>query len=373
MTDELRLSTDDVARLLKDPSAATRAETAGKVATEFNAGAMTDEEREIAQEIFRVMLHDAEVRVRQALSEKLKENPEVPRDVVLGLAKDVAEVATPVLEMSDVLSDADLIEIVRSQPAEHLKAVAQRSTVSEGVSDALAESRNEEVVATLMENDGAEIAEGTFQKVLNDFGDSEKVNAPMARRQELPVSVSERLVNLVSDALKDHLVTHHEMSPDMATDLILQSRERATLGLLEAGDKAMDARQLVAQLQRNGRLTPTIVLRAICLGDFDFFEAAVAELAGISVSSAHLLIADRGALGLTALYEKCGLPASLFPFVRAAVDVLHETELDGGPDDRLRFRDRMIERVLTSFEDGFDTDSFDYLINKLTGPSASAA
>ncbi|MCG8695878.1 MAG: DUF2336 domain-containing protein [Minwuiales bacterium] len=372
MAEEITLTRDDVAKLLQDPSGETRAATAEKVADGFGSGSMTEQEREIAEEIFRLMLKDAEVRVRQALSERLKENPDVPHDVVKGLAGDVAEVALPVLEFSQVLSDDDLIEIVRSQPEGHQIAVAKREGVSESVSEALADTNSEEVVATLMENDNAEIGEKTFQKVLDNFGESERVNAPMAKRQELPVSVSERLVNLVSDALKDHLVTHHEMSADMATDLILQSRERATLSLLDNEDQ-LDAAQLVQQLKRNGRLTPTIILRALCLGDIEFFEAAIAELAGVPIANAHSLIFDRGELGLSAIYDKAEMPTGLFPFVRAAVDVLHETEYDGGPGDRERFRDRMIQRVLTSFEDGFDSESFDYLINKLSGDGSHAA
>ena len=373
MAEEIKLSKADVARLLQDPSTGMRAGTAAKVATEFSVGNLSAEERTLAEEIFRLMLRDAEVRVRQALSEKLKESPMVPRDVAIGLAGDVAEVAAPMLESSSVLTDADLLEIVRSHPADHQIAIAKRATVSEAVSDALAESRNEDVVATLMGNDGADIAERTLQKVIDDFGDSEKVNAPMAHRAELPVSISERLVSLVSDTLKDHLVTHHEMSSDTATDLILQSRERATLSLLGRKGEFKDSMQLVNQLHRNGRLTSTIILRSLCLGDLDFFEAAIAKLGNIPVSSAHRLIFDRSGLGLEAIYRRCGLPQGLYKFVRTALDVVHETNYDGGPADRERFRSRVIERVLTSFEEGFDRDSFDYLINKLNYDAAHAA
>ena len=373
MVEEINLKKSDVSRLLQDPSASTRSEMAAKVAGEFTVGRMTAAERKLAEEIFRLMLKDAEVRVRQALSEKLKESPEVPEDVAVGLASDVIEVAGPMLESSTVLTDADLLEITRSRPADHQVAIAKRATVSEAVSEALAESRNEDVVATLMGNDGAAIAERTLQKVIDDFGDNENVNAPMVRRAELPVAISERLVTLVSAVLKDHLVTHHEMSPDTATDVILQSRERATLSLLDEDSEASDPRKLVDQLHANGRLTPTIILRSLCLGDLDFFEVALAKLADIPIVNAHQLIHDRGNLGLDAVYRKCGMPKGLYGFVRTALDVVHETDYDGGPGERERFRTTVIERVLTSFEDGFDSESFDYLINKLNYQAADAA
>jgi uncharacterized protein (DUF2336 family) len=373
VTDDVKLSNEDVLDLLRDPSANMRATTARKVAGEFSHGEMTEQERDLAEEIFRLMLQDAEVRVRQALSEGLKENPEVPKDVAVGLAQDVSAVAEPMLRFSDVLTDQDLIEIVASQSADHQIAIAERATVSEQVSDALASTQNETVVATLLGNDAADISENTFQRVLDDFGDSEKVSAPMALRTELPVAVSERLVTLVSDELKHHLVTHHAMSANVATDLILQSREKATLSLVGRDHASANAEALVRQLHENGRLTATIILRSLCLGDLDFFESAMARLAGIPVVNAHMLIFDRGDLGLRALYDKCELPAKSFPIVCAAAELMKETDYDGGPNDRERYRAKMIERVLTSFEDDVDTENLDYLINRLNAEYNEAA
>ncbi len=54
----------------------------------------------MAEQIFRIMVKDAEVRVREALAINLKENPNVPHDVAVTLAKDVDQVALPVLRFS---------------------------------------------------------------------------------------------------------------------------------------------------------------------------------------------------------------------------------------------------------------------------------
>ena len=96
------LTQDDVARLLTDPSAQTRAETAAKIAQDFGADRLTPEEREMAQEIFRIMAKDAEVRVREALSFNLKENSAIPHEVAKAFAQDVDLVALPILQFSEV-------------------------------------------------------------------------------------------------------------------------------------------------------------------------------------------------------------------------------------------------------------------------------
>jgi len=371
---QISLSAADVEKLLQDPSTKNRADTAEKVGSAFAEASLNADERLIAEEILRSMTRDAEVMVRAALSESVKENPDIPKDIALTLASDVAEVAGPVLEFSSALSDADLLEIIQSRPSPaHQMAVARRENVSESVSDALVATDHEDVVVELVQNDSAQISEATMIKVVEDFGTSERINSSLVRRSSLPLTVSERLVTLVSDTLRDHLVTHHELSPSVATDILMQTRERATVGLVKPGVDVMDLEDLVDQLDSNGRLTPTLMLRALCMGDTGFFEAALARRAGISVVNAYTLIHDPGKDGFSALYRKGSLPEDLFPVFRAAVDVSEETEYDGGEDDQSRYRQRMIERILTQFEDGFDSEDLDFFIDRLGRKSAAAS
>ncbi len=364
MVQDSHLSGSDVTQLLQDPSAENRAIAAAKVSAQFGSGELSDQERRIAEEIFRAMVKDVEVRVRHALSESLADNPKVPHEVAKALANDVAEVAMPMIETSIVLTDADLIEIIESRSSDVQQAVARRGTVTESVADALVSTNNEDVVAALVANEGADISEGTMGRVLDDFGDSVKVNAPMAQRSKLPIGVAERLVTLVSDKFRNHIVTHHELSPDVAADLLLECRERATVSLLEPGTDPPDVLALVDQLMNNGRLSPTIIMRAICMGDVTFFEAALARLADIPIANAYKLVHDKGTLGLRELFKKASMPSGMLPVANAALSVATEMSVTSG-DDRERFKQIMIERVLTACEDDFDGENLDYFISKL--------
>lgn len=364
MSTELRLTAADVERLMNDPSTAVRQETAAKVASAFRGATLSESERTLAEQIFRVMLRDAEVNVRRALSENLKDNPGVPHDVARALAGDVAEVATPMLEFSSVLTEADLVEIIQSRPLEHQVAVARRDALPEAVSQVLIEQAGAPAVTALMQNPAAEVGEAALHKAIARFDGDEAVNAAMVMRPKLPMGVAERLVVLVSDKLRQHLVTHHELSADIATDLVLDSRERATVNLTAGADQ-LDVSALVDQLYRNGRLTPSIVLRALCTGDMDFFETALARLGNVPVTNAYKLIHEHGDLGLKRLYDHCGLPPLLYPVIRTAVGVARQIEHDGQADDRQRYVERMVERLLTQFEGGFEGDNLDYLVGKL--------
>ncbi len=359
------LAAADVERLLVDPSPVVRAETAAKVAGQFTGGSLSESERAAAEDIFRVMMRDVEVRVRESLARAVKESTSLSHDIAVSLAKDVDQVALPMLAYSSVLTDEDLVEIVREAGPKKQQAIATRSEVSAGVSEALVERGDEDAVHLLVSNHGADIPENSLEKVLDQFGDRERLHGPLAARPKLPLRVAERMVSMVSDSLQDHILTKHSLRPGLVSDLVMASRERATVSFLDgrASDEAV--LDLVRQLASNNRLTASIILRALCLGDLRFCETSLAVLAGVPVMSAQTLIHDAGSLGFKGIYDKAGLPSELFKAFKVAINVVREIDYDERENDRERFRRRAIERILTQYSD-VDADDLDYLLAKLS-------
>jgi uncharacterized protein (DUF2336 family) len=358
------LSQADVERLLKEPSPLVRAEVAGKIALDIDSPQMNDGEIKLAHDIVRLMARDVEVSVRQSLAQNLRTAQRLPHDVAVQLARDVEAVALPILQESTVLTDADLLSIVAEGSDKKHEAIAERPNVSTQVSEALITSAGETAVTKLMNNATAQIAPQSLDKAITRFQASESVKEAMVQRSALPVVVAERLATLVSDRLRDYLVAHHEMSATVAADLVLQSRERTIVGLA-AGSSEQEIEKLVQQMFHNGRLTPSIVLRALCMGDVLLFESAVAIMANIPLVNARILIHDGGQLGLKTVYEKANMPASMLPIVRAAIGIVHETELTGASASEIEsYRATVIERIVTQFEH-FSSEDIDYLITKL--------
>ncbi len=358
------LTQGDVERLLNEPSPLARAETAAKVAAVFSRHDLRPSERDLAKEVFRIMLRDTDVCVRRALSENLKHNPEVPRDVALGLARDVEEVAVPMLHFSLAFTDDDLIEIVRTRPLACQLAVARRAEVSPTVSDTLAETRSEEVVTTLAKNPGAEIADETYGKVIDMFSGNEVVMDRLAERPTLPVKYAERLIAVVSENLRIHLATHPDLSPDLADRLIMESREKATVALVSADAPDAEVNEFVRHLHVKGRLTESIVVRALCVGDFAFFGAAMAILAKIPVDNARLLLRDSGELGLESLCNATTVPEAIYGVARIAVDVARQTGYSGDREGRDSYQRRLVERFGGSGE-GLDPDELEIQLVRL--------
>jgi uncharacterized protein (DUF2336 family) len=353
---------------MTDPTPKARAETAAKIAEQFESRAFGETERAIAEDIFRVLVKDAEVRVREALSTQLKSCSEISPDIALALAKDVDSVSLPMLKFSEVLSDQDLLDIIGDDNAAKQTAIAQRRGVSEEVADALIDSGNESAVARLVANETARISETAFGRVMDDYAESDAVSDSLSRRPSLPTRVSERLVSAIAERLQAYLSDKHDLPADSVCNMLLQAREQATVSLLGGGSSDAELEQLIEQLYRGRRLTPWLILRALCMGDIIFFEVAVAKMANVSVQKARSLIHDQKRAGLKSIFQRAGLPDRLFPAFRVALDVAGETGYDGGPNDRERLVGRMIERLLTQVEHNdvkMSPEDVDYLMGKL--------
>lgn len=358
------LSAADVQALLTNPIPEQRSRIVSQLAVDIDSGRLSKTEWNMALEIMRAMAADAELIVRRSVATSLKNSEHLPRDIAIKLANDDVSVALPVLEFSQVLTDDDLIAILANGNGAKQVAIARRPEVSEILATAIVETGNAAAVSTLVSNDGAALTEPLLEKTLDRYGRFETVKAAMVQREELPLTITERLVNLVSEKLKVTLAARHRLPADVATDIILEARERATMSLVTGDTSQENSCALIQQLHASGRLTASLVLRALCTGDMRFVEEAMAEVAGTSADKASLLIHDAGKLGLKALYKKCAFPDSLYPAFRVAVDVLDETDLDGGARDRERFSRRVIERVLTQYQD-IDVSDLDYLLGKL--------
>lgn len=359
-----RLSQEDIIRLMKSESVEERAHATHKLCRRIGSEQLSGEDKTFADEILGVLSNDAKELVRRAMAITLRNSPNLPRDVALKLAQDVETVALPVLQNSPVFSNADLVELVLNAPEKKQAAIAARATLDSSVTDIIAEHGGREAVKTMAANDGADITERGYGFTLKRFETDHDIHEALIHREWIPPQVAEKMVSLVSGQLFDHLVNNHELPPQLAIELASGARERATLDLVEQAAHSSNLGRYVQQLQLNGRLTPSMVMRALCLGHMKFVEWAIAELAGVPHSKAWLMLHDAGALGLRTLLERAGLPQGMFKPFQIAVNVFHDLEYDGLDFDRERFRSKMIERVLTQFQ-AIPKDDLDYLLEKL--------
>lgn len=363
-TTRAALTNDDIRMLVKGATPDERALAAHKLCRKIDRAELSEEERLQAQDILRVMAADAAELVRRALAVTLKTSPLLPPDVANRLARDVESVSLPVISFSPVFTDQDLAEIIRLGGPVRQMAIARRPKLSSKVTGLLVEQAPEEVVAAVCANDNARFSDLALQKALDRFAKSETVLQAVAYRAVLPLSVTERLIDMVGDQLREHILDNHALSAERALEIIVGAKERATIDLVDQVGRTADPKAFVAHLNRAGRLTPSLLLRALAHGHMTFVEWGLAELAGVPHHRTWLMVHDAGALGLKAIYERAGLPSRLYAAFRAGVDAYHGMEFDGRPGERERFQEHMLQRFLTSSQ-AVSREESDYLLDRL--------
>ncbi len=349
--DGMNITREDINLLVREPSAAQRSRIAQKIARGYNEGQFAESELRLANEIFRLLLKDTEVRVRKLLAEELKSSLSAPHDIMLALAGDVEEVAVPVLQHSFVLSEDDLMAIVRStRESRKLMAIASRESISRELAHALVETGDSQIVRTVIANKNASLADTTIEVVLEEFGKDNSVLEELVYRGGLPVAFAERLFSAVSDILKKQLTKKYRLKKHVVEDVVDNARETAVLQFMSPWMSQHDITNLIQQMHRNKRLSDSVVIRSLCIGDLRFFETSIAKRVGIPVSNARILLLDPGPLGFKALYESAGLPESFYEAVSIMLRLaLEETEYGSYRADD--FGERMIHRIR---KEGFD-------------------
>ncbi|MDG1286803.1 MAG: DUF2336 domain-containing protein [Rickettsiales bacterium] len=281
-----------------------------KLAQAYQNNFFNRQEQQLADEIFRALVKDSDENIRQQLSDILKNNLLLPHDIVMALATDISDaVATPILENSYLLSEDDLTALINDTVSSpRLEAIARREALSAKVSSALLYKKLPQVMAMLFQNNGVQLDEEVVIKTLEAVPPSEDLMALVAQRREIG-SISQQKLKVL--AVKagftrfSQSLTEEELEPE---DLVEAARLYSLLGMTIEQVKGEGMAQLVHQLGQEGRLSISLLLRSLCIGELALVEHALAQMAGVPVSNARILLRDKGGRGIAALYKASKMP-----------------------------------------------------------------
>ena len=178
---------------LDNPSWIRRAMLLEQIADAYAEGGFTPVQRRQAEDLFRTAVYDHEPLARSVLADVLKRMTHLPHDIVLSLVRDEAQVARPMLRSSPLLDDDDLVEIAREGTRAHRLAITERDDLSAKVAQALCESRDPQVIKSLLANESAALPEPLLHAILDAMDDTPGIVDAMTHRQPLPASVTNRL------------------------------------------------------------------------------------------------------------------------------------------------------------------------------------
>jgi uncharacterized protein (DUF2336 family) len=337
----------DFLQWLASAPANERAEAAGALARAYLCSDLTADELAPAEGLMLKLLDDPSPLVRRALADALAASSVAPAPVIIALAADQPQIAAPVYALSPLLIDADLVEGVATGGEAVQAAIASRAVLPSAVAAALAELGNTEACQILAENDGAEIAPLSIDRIVERFGEVAAIRDALLERDDLPAATRQNLVTRLSQTLADFVIERSWLEADRARRIAREACEKATVTIAADSPQA-ELRPLIRHLCASGQLTAGLVLRALLSGNIALFEEALAELSGMPLRRVSALVHDRIGSGLLALFEKAQLPAAMHAAFKEAVKAMRDGFAEDAGDARLQRR--MVERVLIACE-----------------------
>ena len=367
---DYNLSKQDVLDLSQNPSPENKSNVADKVGTLYSKHKhnLSPKIIKLAEDIFRIIVKDTEMMVRDALANSLKKCKDLPSDIVKAILDDDDCIAVPFIQYYSSLTDEELIKIINTQIPNRQKAVASRSAVSLNISDYIVEKCPSDVVGTLISNEGAKIGESTFNKITDKHIQDEDIKTRIVYRSSIPLSVITKIIDKVSSKLKKYLMLHHNLPKNMVSTLVDEIKEVIALNISEDFSTDKQIEDFVHQLYKANRLTAGLIIRALCLGDLSFFEYSLVYLSETPIHEVRkILFNSQADFMIRNLLRKAFIPKTMFPAIFSALKIIREIRFDCERTNNIKYGHKVTERILSYIEnnDDLSQDDIQYLVSKI--------
>lgn len=289
--------------LAEDPATEVRRALAARIgllAPRLGAAAQ-DRLARMGAAILDRLVRDAATEVRAALAEAVAGLPDAPRALILRLARDAEmPVAGPVLGLSPLLGEAELLALIAAPPADFTRRlVAARAGLAEPVAEAIAEAEDAEAVTALLRNASAAIREATLDRLAEAAEHRPAWQAALVRRPRLPPAAARALGALLAGHLLSLLAARTDLPEGLAESLAPKLAAR-----MEATARDQDTARAAAEA-----------------GDRGTIERLLAEASGFGPARTEAALALRSPRAIAALCWSAGWDPSLAELVQTTLGV----------------------------------------------------
>ncbi len=271
-------------------------------------------ERSVTADLLVEMLRESDIAERAKVAKRLSILAELPNSLVRLLLIDEVEVARPLIEDGEALSDSDLYYCARNGKAGHRLMLAARKGLSSLLSEVLVESEEIAAIEVLLKNGKATLSQQAIETIVAMSQNELSLIPLLMRRPEMRPSSAYVLFWWspadVRKVILSRFGVNREVMQDMASDVFAMAAK-------EKWQDAMSrkALQFIERRQRNRE--------ALKKSPYDSLEAAIADAAksgmtrkmaeeiaymsGIKPSTGAKILRDAGGEGLAVLCKATGL------------------------------------------------------------------
>ena len=280
----------------------------------FGASARTGTEDALYGSVLAKLADDMETAVRAELSARFANAPDAPHALIRRLANDEAAVAGAVLAHSLVLTDEDLLGVVRKHGQDHLRAVSARPSVSEAISDVIVERGDDETLGTLLRNDGARLSRKASETAVERARVNPALHDVTVSRAGLPADLLNDMYFVVEARLRNQILEQNaRMDPALLDAALAAGRARVATDDGALPPDYSECLAYVEELKAAGQLTPQMLARFLRSGDGrTSFLIALAQLADIDFHTARQIVDRRELDALAVVCKAADLDRALF-------------------------------------------------------------
>ena len=279
----------------------------------FGTAARTATEDALYGAVLTSLAADMETAVRAELAARFAHTPDAPQALIRHLANDEAAVAGAILTTSPVLTDDDLLGVVRQHGQVHLRAVSARPSVSEAVSEVIVERGDDETLGALLRNDGAKLSRKSSEAAVERARVNPALHEATVSRATLPADLLNEMYFVVEARLRTRILEQNaRMDPALLESALAAGRARIATddGALPADYAECSA--YVEELKAAGQLTPQMLARFLRSGGTTSFLIALAQLSDIDFHTARQIVERRELDALAVVCKSADLDRALF-------------------------------------------------------------
>ena len=326
-----------------------RALLAAQLAVFLNKADVPVSEREQVVPVVLKLAVDPVLLVRKTLADGLVGLANLHADILFSIISDDDELALPFLASTPALSHWHMLAVLRVGDEARQACVALRPDISNEAVDSIVKSSPLNIALLLFENAAVTFSDENYHRLYTRFGHAGDMVECLLACSDLPLDIRIMQAKRASNRMHQLMAERGWLPANDAAELVADAEDTAVLRILTQASDA-ELAQVVAFLVNKAMLTPSIIVRAACLGEMRVVEQALAHLSDIPRKRARELMRGKGLTGFKGLHGKSGLPVSCYWILQASCDVAADESEEGiklGADD---FGRRLIEALMTRYE-----------------------